>query len=1033
MNLLPVALRGTAFAAVTTLAFAGPGAVAYAAAPATTPRLATVEAHAAPPAVAFHAGRPVVFPTPPAARPALPAPKLSGTLQSNACVNAVCDLWARAGTTTVASRAIPIWGFSSSADPTVAVTAPGPVLVVNEGDDVTINVHNELAGQNLSLAIPSMTGLVPDTTGVATGAVATYTFTAGRPGTYLYEAGHTPDGGRQAAMGLVGALVVKAADSGGRPSEDGTAGTGYDDEAVMVLTEIDPALNTLADPFTFDMRSYAPKYRLINGKAFPETDPVATDVNRTVLLRYVNAGLLAHPMTTLGLDQSVIAQDTRNTAAPEGAVTLPLAPGKTADALVTMPKDQDGRRFMVFEPGGQLNNNGDKVPATPGGSPQQAFGGMMTYLDTNPIVESGDHVGPIATKVAASPNPASALQDITVTATFTDDANGGSTIDKAEVVIDDLSVAPGEGIPFALPPAPASAVSDVPATIDSKKYLQTLTQGRHMLWVRAHDVAGNWGVVNSTTVNLAVTGAATTGLAVTPNPTSGQRDLAVSATGDDSAVGGTVTDAEYFIDRDPNAPPTNGTGTKLTLAQSGAKVTAETGTIPATTVAALAEGKHTVSVHTLDAQGLWGPMAEVALVVDRTGPTLTKGEILPDLVTGSTTGSPSDAGYLRVNADFTDPVTPPSTGVNTSVAAVEGFIDTAGTNGTGIAFQSLDGTFNAATESTYGLIPLTQFTQLADGPHQIQVHAQDAAGNWGPLVSLPFTLDRNGPVVSALSGILNATGGVDLTANATDAVSAVAAAEWFENADPGLGKGKPVTVTSTGATTAGLSATITGLATGDHTIAVRTRDANGNWGKAVTTTVTVNQAALIFANNFNAGDANAWSQRTGTVRVAASPAFSNSPALTVTGRTAVYVTDTRPTAETNLHAQFGFAAGTYTTKGTVVDLFQARTSAGTSVLTVQYQSTATDISQLRVGVQTSTGWKYSAWSTIPRTAVTVRVDWTSATSGKATLKVEGAVVGTATGNTSAYKIETDALGVVAANGSGAVAGAAAIDNFTSNR
>jgi hypothetical protein len=1019
MNLLPVALRGTAFAAVTTLALAAPGAVAYAAAPAAAP-------HAAPP--------PAVQGAPPAARPALPAPKLQGELQSNACVNAVCELWARAGTTTVATRAIPIWGFSSAADPTVPVTAPGPVLVVNKGDDVIINVHNGLTNQHLSLAIPAMTGLAPDTAGVATGGVATYRFNASRPGTYLYEAGHTADGGRQAAMGLVGALVVKPAPDAaiGRPTAYGGADTAYDDEAVMVLTEIDPALNTLPDPFTFDMRNYAPKYRLINGKAFPETDPVATDVNRTALLRYVNAGLLAHPMTTLGLDQSVVGQDSRTTTAPEGAVTVPLAPGRTADALVTMPKDQDGRRFMVFESGGQLNNNGDKVPAATGVSPQQAFGGMMTYLDTNPTVVSGDDVGPVVTTVVASPNPASVLAPITVTADFTDAQTGGSNIDMAEVVIDDLSIGEGHGIPFALPPGGASTVTGATATIEPKD-LQTLKQGRHTLWVRAHDVARNWGLASSTTVNLAVTGAATTGLAVTPNPTAGQSGLTVSATGDDTAVGGTVTAAEYFVDVDSGAPPVNGSGQQLTLGQTGAKITAETGTVPTAVVTGLAEGKHTVSVHTKDSQGLWGPMAQFDLVVDRTGPTLNQGEILPGVVTGSTTGSPSDAGFLRINAGYTDPVSPPTAGVNTSIAAVEGFLDTAGVNGTGIAFQSLDGTFNAASESTYGLVPLTQFTQLADGQHHVLVHARDAAGNWGPLTDLTFTLDKAGPAVSALSGNLDGTGAGSLTANATDAASAVAVAEWFENADPGLGKAAQMTVTKTGATTAGLSATVSGLPVGVHTLFVRSKDANGNWGRAVSTTVTVNPALAIFANTFDTGNAGAWSQRVGAVQVAPSTAFSNSPAMTVGGRTAAYVVDNRPTAESNLHAQFGFAAGTYTTKGTVVDVFQGRTSIGTSVLTVQYQSTATGISQLRVGLQTKTGWKYSSWSTIPRTAVTVKVNWTAATSGTATLAVEGAAVGTATGNSSAYRIESDALGVVGANGSGAVAGTAAIDNYTSNR
>ena len=54
--------------------------------------------------------------------------------------------------------------------------------------------------------------MVPDQTGVAAGGGTTsYTFTAGAPGTYLYEAGLIPGSQYQVAMGLYGALVVRPA------------------------------------------------------------------------------------------------------------------------------------------------------------------------------------------------------------------------------------------------------------------------------------------------------------------------------------------------------------------------------------------------------------------------------------------------------------------------------------------------------------------------------------------------------------------------------------------------------------------------------------------------------------------------------------------------------------------------------------------------------------------------------------------------------------------------------------------------------
>jgi hypothetical protein len=955
-------------------------------------------------------------------------PSAQGALPQTGCAisgtTATCDLWAKPDKLVLPGlvNPAPIWGFSSTPDGTA--TAPGPVLVVDEGDTVTVTVHNGLS-QNLSLAVPAMTGLLPDTDGAAPTTDKAYTFTAKRSGTYLYEAGHTANGARQAAMGLVGALVVRANAVGAMPSAYGDAASVYDDEAAMVLTEVDPALNTSADPLTFDMRGFSPKYRLINGKAFPETAVVATDVGRKVLLRYVNAGLAAHPMTTLGADQLVVGQDSRPTTYPEGAVTVPLAPGRTADALVNLPTGPDGRKFMVFESGGQLNNNGQKY-GTPqvGVSPQQAFGGMMTVLDTNAPPPSGDLVGPIATRVTASPDPANVTTPVTVTADFTDAPNGGSAIDQAEVVIDDLSIAEGSGIPFT-GVFGGPTVTNATATLASAD-LQKLTQGRHTLWVRAHDSAKNWGVVNSVTFNLSVTGAVTTGLAVTPNPTGGLDALSISATGDDTALGGTVAAAEYFID----TATADGTGTALALNQPGTAISAESGMIPVTIAGGLTEGKHTILAHTKDSLGLWGPMATVDLIVDRTGPTLLDGAVLPSITNG-TNGSPSDPTDLRVNAAFTDAV---ATGVNTPIAGAEGFIDTGGTNGTGFTFLALDGAFNSTTENTYSLVPLTELTRLGDGPHQMMVHARDAAGNWGPLTALAFTVDRRGPVTSAVTGTV-AAGVVTLTATATDALTGITAAEWYEGTDPGAGLGKPMTVTPTGATTAGLSTTIAGLSGGSHTLWVRAKDAAGNWGTPLPGTVAVTGSTLIFANNFDAGNANAWSQRVGTPLVRASAAFGGSNALTVTGRTPVYVIDNSPAAERNLHVQFGFAAGTYatTTVGSTVDLFQGRSANGNGpvVLKVQYQRASGATPQLRVAVLSGSTWAYSQWTKIGTGAVTVKLDWASAIGGSAVLSATGATSVTASGNTSGYSIESTALGMIVATGS--TSGSAAIDNYTSNR
>src|ERR1700710_1885298 len=162
---------------------------------------------------------------------------------------------AGAGTTTFLGRTLDIWGFSTS--PTSGPSAPGPVLVVPQGVTVDVTLHNGVAGQQMSLAFPGQrhvavgSAVGDDVTGVVTGDTRTYRFTASRPGTFVYEAGHTGNGTRQGAMGLPGAVLVRPADGTAFGAGAGMPDASYQDEAVLALSEIDPRLN--ADPSGFDM------------------------------------------------------------------------------------------------------------------------------------------------------------------------------------------------------------------------------------------------------------------------------------------------------------------------------------------------------------------------------------------------------------------------------------------------------------------------------------------------------------------------------------------------------------------------------------------------------------------------------------------------------------------------------------------------------------------------------------------------------------------------------------------------------------
>jgi FtsP/CotA-like multicopper oxidase with cupredoxin domain len=286
-----------------------------------------------------------------------------------------CDLYAMEGTTQLGlgiNPPINMWGFSNTGAAGSA-TAPGPLLVVNQGDTVSVTLHNQIAGQQVSLTFPgqpttaftagSLSAVVEETGIASTDPAKTYTFTASRAGTFIYEAGHTPNGTRQVAMGLAGALVVRSSDgSAYGPPATGYPTTAYDDDAVVVLSEIDPAFNACpiscsAYPLGFDMRSFAPKYRLINGKPFPATDPISTDQSHVVLLRYVNVGSESHSMSLLGDDQTQVAQDGHAMKYAEAEVSMAVEPGATADTLVAMPSGPEAK-VALYEAAGRLDNNG---------------------------------------------------------------------------------------------------------------------------------------------------------------------------------------------------------------------------------------------------------------------------------------------------------------------------------------------------------------------------------------------------------------------------------------------------------------------------------------------------------------------------------------------------------------------------------------------------------------------------------------------------------------------------------------------------
>ncbi len=231
------------------------------------------------------------------------ADPLPGTA-SDPSVQAVVsfDLYAMPGSLTLPGpTTVTVWGYSLA--PAGPAQVPGPVLIVTQGDSVTVNLHNGLAVAT-GLDFPGQS-MVPDLAGVPAGGIGTYSFTATDPGIYIYQSGLQVGTEYQVPMGLYGALIVRPT-LGPTYAYSDTA-TLFDVEAPIVLGDIDPVLNNAADPAAFDMRNFNSKYFLINGKAYPDTVPIAAAPGQKVLLRYVNSTQLIHTMAVLGLYQQFLS------------------------------------------------------------------------------------------------------------------------------------------------------------------------------------------------------------------------------------------------------------------------------------------------------------------------------------------------------------------------------------------------------------------------------------------------------------------------------------------------------------------------------------------------------------------------------------------------------------------------------------------------------------------------------------------------------------------------------------------------------
>jgi hypothetical protein len=192
---------------------------------------------------------------------------------------------------------------------------PGPTIRVNQGDRVRVifknNLH-ETTGVHFhgvefddffQDGVPFVTQ-VP----IVPGESYAYEFTANNAGSLMYHSHHNATD--QVGRGLLGAFIVD-------PTEPQVQ---YDREYIWIS-------NDALGGFT------------INGHGFPAVVPVLAALGETVLIRFMNEGVMMHPWHSHGYRMRIVARD----GWPLGSAafdcdTISVNPGERWDALITVDR-----------------------------------------------------------------------------------------------------------------------------------------------------------------------------------------------------------------------------------------------------------------------------------------------------------------------------------------------------------------------------------------------------------------------------------------------------------------------------------------------------------------------------------------------------------------------------------------------------------------------------------------------------------------------------------------------------------------------
>ncbi len=194
-------------------------------------------------------------------------------------------------------------------------TVPGPEIRVKQGQRVQVRIKNDLPESTsihwhgLEMADNKQDGVTFVTQDPITpGQTYIYDLTPINCGSHMYHSHHSADA--QVPLGLLGAFIVDCT------TTPVPAFAAHDKEYTEILSD---------GPMGFS----------INGKGFPATSPIVAKVGEKTLVRFMNEGLIIHPMHLHGHRMTVVAKDGNFLPQPYEVDTLNIAPGERYDVVVT--------------------------------------------------------------------------------------------------------------------------------------------------------------------------------------------------------------------------------------------------------------------------------------------------------------------------------------------------------------------------------------------------------------------------------------------------------------------------------------------------------------------------------------------------------------------------------------------------------------------------------------------------------------------------------------------------------------------------